>query len=56
MSRHQHKTQTLIAKTMHPAEPTNPTRVGPRKFNIAESQDKDFKIAIMNVFKDLKNT
>jgi hypothetical protein len=26
----------------------------PKKCNIAEAKDKDFKITIMNIFKDLK--
>jgi hypothetical protein len=32
----------------------NPTRVGPDKCSVAEVQNKDFKIAIMNMFKNLK--
>lgn len=30
------------------------TTVGPEKCNIAEAQEKDLKITIMNMFKDLK--
>ena len=28
--------------------------IGPKKSNLAEAQDKDFKIAIMSMFKSLK--
>lgn len=37
------------------SEPSNPTTVGPEKFNIANTQDTDFKITIMNIFKDFKS-
>lgn len=33
----------------------NLTTLGTKKYNIAETQDKDFKIAIMNMLKDLKD-
>lgn len=35
-------------------EPGKSTRVGPRKCNIAETQDKHFKMAIVNSFGVLK--
>ena len=34
---------------MPPLEVSNSATVGPEKCNIAEAQDKDFKIAIMNM-------
>lgn len=39
---------------MTPPEPSNYTKAGPKKCNLAEAQDKDFKITAMNMFKDLK--
>jgi hypothetical protein len=39
---------------MSALDPSNPTPVGPEKCKTAESQNKDFKIAIMSMFKDLK--
>lgn len=35
-------------------EASNPTAEDPEKSNIAEAQDRDFKIAIRNMFNDLK--
>lgn len=35
-------------------EGSNHTVTGPEKSNLAEAQDKDFKVSIMNMFKDLK--
>lgn len=35
-------------------ELSNPATAGPEKYRVAEAQDKDFKIAIINVHKDLK--
>lgn len=32
-------------------EPRNLTAVGPWKYNLFESQDKDFEIVVMTVFK-----
>ena len=43
---------------MSPLEARNSATVGPKKCNIAEAQDKNFKIAIMNmlvVFKEEMN-
>lgn len=40
--------------TVSPLEPSDPNIVAPEKCNIAETHDKDFKISIMNMFKDLK--
>lgn len=37
---------------MPPPEPSNATIVGLEKCNLVEAQDKDFKISIMNMFKD----
>lgn len=39
---------------MFSPELSNPATAGPEKYSVAEAQDKDFKIAIMNVCKDLK--
>ena len=39
---------------MSPLEPSNPTTAGLEKGNIGKAQDKDFRIANMNMFKDLK--
>lgn len=39
---------------MHPPKPSNLTIVGPEKCNIAEEQDKDFKITIRKIFNILK--
>lgn len=39
---------------MSPLEPGNCTIVGSEKWNITDAQEKDFKTAIMNMFKDLK--
>lgn len=35
-----------------PSEVSNATATGPGKSRLAKSQDKDFKTAIMNMFKD----
>lgn len=35
-------------------EASNPIATCPEKSNLAETQDKDFKIRIVNIFKDLK--
>lgn len=37
-----------------PSEPRNPITVGPERCNTAEAQDRDFKITIRNMVKDLK--
>lgn len=34
---------------MFPVLPSNPTTVGPEYCNITEEQDKDFKIAFINI-------
>lgn len=39
---------------MSPTKPINFSTVGPEKSNITEALDKDFKLVIMDVFKDLK--
>lgn len=36
-------------------EPSNPTALGPEKCNVAEAQDKDLKLALMNMVEDLKS-
>lgn len=55
MSRYQCKnTITNTQDNMTPPEPSNYTKAGPKKCNLAEAQDKDFKITAMNMFKDLK--
>lgn len=38
---------------MPPPETRNPIAISSEKNNLAESQDKDFKIAIMTMVKDL---
>lgn len=40
---------------MSPPEPNNPVIEGPEKCSIAKAQDRGFKIAIINIFKDLKD-
>jgi hypothetical protein len=37
-----------------PPEPSNRITEEPEKDNIAEAQDKDFKMAVMNMFRDLR--
>lgn len=39
---------------MFSPELSNPATAGPEKYSVAEVQDKDFKITIINVHKDLK--
>lgn len=39
---------------MSPLEFSSPAAISPQKYNTAEAQGKDFKIAIMNMFKILK--
>jgi hypothetical protein len=36
-----------------PPEARNPIAIGSEKNDLAESQDKDFKVAVMNTFKDI---
>lgn len=38
-----------------PSEPGNSTTTVHEKCNIAEVQDENFKIVIMNIFKDIKD-
>lgn len=38
-----------------PPEASNPTAVFPEKRNLDETQNMDFKLAIMTMFKDLKD-
>lgn len=35
-------------------EDSNHTVIGPEKSNLAEAQDKDFKVSIMNMFNNLE--
>ena len=37
-----------------PPEPSNRITEEPEKDNIAEAQDKDIKMAVMNMFRDLR--
>lgn len=37
-------------------EPSNPTKLSPKKCSLTEAQDKDFKIAVINMIKDHKRT
>lgn len=39
---------------MPPLEASNATAAGPEECNVAEAKDKDFTIAIMYTFKDLR--
>lgn len=39
---------------MPPPEAKNPTMLSPEKSNLSKAQNKNFKIEIMNLFKDLK--
>jgi hypothetical protein len=39
---------------MSPPDPSNHTAVDPEKLNTAEAQNKDFKIAAVDMLKDLK--
>lgn len=52
------KAQPITARktqdNMSSLESRNPTTTGPKYSNTAEAQDKDFKTAIMNIIKDLK--
>lgn len=55
MPRHQSQTKTRISQdNMLLPEPTIPTIVSLEKSNEAEVQDTAFKLAIMNVTKNLK--
>ena len=40
----------------YPPEATNPIVLGSKESALAEAQDKDFKIAIVSMFKDLTDT
>lgn len=40
---------------MHPLGTSNSITVGPEKCNLTEAQDKNFNIAIVNMFWDLKS-
>lgn len=46
--------QTAVKTNFYPPEFNHLTTADPEKYTIAEAQDKDFKMAIMNMFKDLK--
>lgn len=39
----------------YPPEATNPIVLGSKESILAEVQDKDFKIAVMSMFRDLKD-
>lgn len=39
---------------MPPVEASSPISIDPEKSNLAGTHDKSFKIAIVNMFKDLK--
>lgn len=39
---------------MSPPEARNPIALGLEKSNLAQAQDKDVKVDIMNMFRDLK--
>lgn len=53
--RHQHKNKINNSQiNRSPWEPTKPTIAGSDYFNIAETQEKDLKIAIMNIIEVLK--
>lgn len=55
MSRQEHKDTITNAKDkISPPEPSSLTTVGPEKYSTAEAHGKDFKIAIMSLFRDLK--
>jgi hypothetical protein len=54
--RHQGKNTAINSEdNMPPPEPSNATIVGLEKCNLVEAQDKDFKISIMIMFKDLND-
>ena len=40
---------------MSPLKPNNSTTAGPEHYNITEAQEKDLKIAFMNMIGILKN-
>lgn len=48
------KTKTWAARTMFPLETSSPISVGREKGNLAEVQEKDFKIPIMIMLRDLE--
>lgn len=56
MLKHQHNQNTVDNNqiSVSTPEPSNPTTVHPKNYNIAEAQNKTSKTAIMNMFKDLK--
>lgn len=55
MSRTQKKKHTHLSNqdNMSATESKKPTVIGPVKNNLAKAQKKDFRIVIMNTFKDL---
>lgn len=56
MSRHQHKkTDNNSQDNMSPLEHSNSIIVGPNICNIAEAQDKDYKMDLMNILETLKD-
>jgi hypothetical protein len=55
MPQRQHKhTHNNSQDNMSPPDPSNHTAVDPEKLNTAEAQNKDFKIAAVDMLKDLK--
>jgi hypothetical protein len=53
MPRHPQKNRVNNSQdNMSPSEPSNPTTVGPEKYNTAETQNKDFKIAFNEYVRD----
>lgn len=48
-------TKVDIQDSGPPPEVSNPTTVFPEKRNLEETQNMDFKIAMMTMFKDLKD-
>ena len=54
-----HQSKTSISDSqgsMSPPEQIKPTIVGPKKCNVSETWGKNYKIAIMDTFKDLSNS
>lgn len=54
MPRPQHKNKKLNSQDNMPSTDVNNPVVICNKINLAKSQDQDFKIGIMNMFKNLK--
>jgi hypothetical protein len=55
MLKSQHKNTNMNSQYNMPSpEASNFMVIGPKQCNLGEAQDKDFRIANMNMFKDLK--